>query len=160
MSTHPQSPPARKLRIAWSVACGIACLLFVALWVRSHWWCDVLSYREGQTYVSVGCGPGIAWFRATEFQPSLRVMTKLGWRLGSGPAANCADLKPLSWTRTSDAHTAISDLRVTVPCWCCATFFATLAVAPWLPWRFSLRALLIAMTLLAVLLGAIVISMR
>jgi hypothetical protein len=26
----------RKLRIAWSVACAIACLLLMALWVRSY----------------------------------------------------------------------------------------------------------------------------
>jgi hypothetical protein len=26
----------RKLRIAWSVACGVLCLLLVVLWVRSH----------------------------------------------------------------------------------------------------------------------------
>ena len=28
----------RKLRIAWSVVCGIACVLLIALWVRSYWW--------------------------------------------------------------------------------------------------------------------------
>ena len=27
----------RKLRIAWSVACGIACVLLIVLWVRSYW---------------------------------------------------------------------------------------------------------------------------
>ena len=26
----------RKLRIAWSVACGIACVLLIVLWVRSY----------------------------------------------------------------------------------------------------------------------------
>jgi uncharacterized SAM-binding protein YcdF (DUF218 family) len=26
----------RKLRIAWSVVCGIACVLLVVLWVRSQ----------------------------------------------------------------------------------------------------------------------------
>jgi hypothetical protein len=33
----------RKLRIAFSVLCGIACLLLVALWVRSYYWFDHLS---------------------------------------------------------------------------------------------------------------------
>ena len=28
----------RKLRIAWSVVCGIACVLLIVLWVRSYWW--------------------------------------------------------------------------------------------------------------------------
>src|SRR5262245_46484708 len=28
----------RTLRIAWSVAFGILCLLLIVLWVRSYWW--------------------------------------------------------------------------------------------------------------------------
>jgi hypothetical protein len=32
-----------KLRIAWSVGWGILCLLFVALWVRSYRWVDILG---------------------------------------------------------------------------------------------------------------------
>src|SRR6476660_8286747 len=30
----------RKLRIAWLVVCGIACVLLIALWVRSYWLCE------------------------------------------------------------------------------------------------------------------------
>ena len=26
----------RKLRIAWSVVCGVACVLLIVLWVRSY----------------------------------------------------------------------------------------------------------------------------
>src|SRR4051794_25226064 len=32
----------RKLRIAFSVACGIACVLLVVLWIRSYWWHDAV----------------------------------------------------------------------------------------------------------------------
>src|SRR6476660_8978143 len=35
-----------KLRIAWSVLCGIACVLLIVLWVRSYWWRDLC-----QTYI-------------------------------------------------------------------------------------------------------------
>src|SRR6476469_9127373 len=39
----------RKLRIAFSVTCLIACVLLIALWVRSYWWDDLVSkYRFGQ----------------------------------------------------------------------------------------------------------------
>src|SRR5688572_16841861 len=31
----------RKLRIAWSVWCGVVCLLLIMLWVRSYSWADV-----------------------------------------------------------------------------------------------------------------------
>src|SRR5262245_33628800 len=32
----------RGLRIAWSVWCGILCVLLVLLWVRSYWWSNAL----------------------------------------------------------------------------------------------------------------------
>jgi hypothetical protein len=38
MSRHP-----RYLRITWTVFCGVACLLLIALWVRSFWWTDSLD---------------------------------------------------------------------------------------------------------------------
>jgi hypothetical protein len=36
----------RKLRIVWSVVCGVAAVLLIALWVRSYWWCDVTEHRN------------------------------------------------------------------------------------------------------------------
>ena len=39
----------RKLRIAWSVVWGIACVLLIVLWVRSYWWGEQLSYTTAQT---------------------------------------------------------------------------------------------------------------
>src|SRR5947207_15784433 len=35
----------RKLRIAWSVICGLACVLTLVLWVRSYWYLDMLKAR-------------------------------------------------------------------------------------------------------------------
>jgi hypothetical protein len=41
----------RKLRIVWSVAWGIVAVVFVVLWVRSHWWEDVIGFPyTGMTY--------------------------------------------------------------------------------------------------------------
>src|SRR4051812_11830684 len=37
----------RNLGVAFSAACGIACLLLLALWVRSYWRCDVMVGDEG-----------------------------------------------------------------------------------------------------------------
>jgi hypothetical protein len=42
----------RKLRIAWSVACGIACVLLIALWVRSFWWWDTVGIVYGDSLIS------------------------------------------------------------------------------------------------------------
>jgi hypothetical protein len=40
-----------------------------------------------------------------------------------------------------------------IPYWFVASLAAALAAAPWLEWRFSLRTLLIVMTVLAIMLG-------
>jgi hypothetical protein len=37
----------RKLRIALSVFWGLACVLVIALWVRSYWWEDDLVWVQG-----------------------------------------------------------------------------------------------------------------
>jgi hypothetical protein len=40
----------RQLRIAWTVLCGIACVLLIALWVRSYWRADDLVITMTKTY--------------------------------------------------------------------------------------------------------------
>jgi len=50
--------------------------------------------------------------------------------------------------------------RVRVPHWVCAAFVGTLATLPFLRPRFSLRTLLIGMTVVAVGLGAAVMMLR
>jgi hypothetical protein len=47
-------------------------------------------------------------------------------------------------------------LRVRVPWWSLIVFFFAIAPIPWLPCRFSLRTLLIGMTLIAVVLGLLI----
>src|SRR3954467_10005590 len=32
----------RKLRIAWSVLCGLACILLIVMWMRSYYWNEML----------------------------------------------------------------------------------------------------------------------
>ena len=62
----------RKLRIAWSVGCGIACVLLIVLWVRSYktlYWCYGLPHNGQVLHLHVaeglfilftekGCPPG------------------------------------------------------------------------------------------------------
>jgi hypothetical protein len=41
----------RKLRIAFSIVCGIVCLSLIALWVRSYSWCDLYN-RQVSGHIS------------------------------------------------------------------------------------------------------------
>jgi hypothetical protein len=43
----------RKLRLAWSVFCGIACVLLIALWVRSYFAHDALGCVSGSAYLQI-----------------------------------------------------------------------------------------------------------
>jgi hypothetical protein len=49
----------RKLRIAWSVGWGVACVQLIVLWVRSYWWVDGFGANLGPRFsVGVGSAPG------------------------------------------------------------------------------------------------------
>src|SRR4051794_35271833 len=39
----------RKLRIAWSAFCGLACILLLVLWLRSYWLFDQFIHRVSAT---------------------------------------------------------------------------------------------------------------
>ena len=142
-----------KLRIAWSFAWGIAALLLIVLWVRSHQTTDSL---EGFTprgpvilqYFKCESLEGQVTFVA---QPSLRSITSATlWRRLSLPAARQAndDFGPLGFY--------YDGVSLSLPHWFVVLIAAALAATTWLRWRFSLRTLLIATTLVAVLLGLVV----
>jgi hypothetical protein len=153
----------RKLRIALSATCGILCLLLIALSVRSYSTADTVVCRYGAP-------------KAIRFQSRLgqiRVATILdqpqlwsGWsatfsftptRPTWEPAYYSVELingRLASW----DKYFQFASVETGFPirCWCVAVSLAALSVRPWLCWQFSLRALLIATTLISVALGLIV----
>jgi hypothetical protein len=144
----------RKLRIAWSVACVIACVLLIALWVRSYSWVDEL---EGSIV-----GRGVAAlsaqgkFRLDLYSPPYRLpgmwhSEPIQQRMTVG--LNTSEGGTVF--RTKLIHFSITTKRVFLWSYHLLPTFvmAILAGTPWLPWRFSLRTLLIATTLVAVVLG-------
>jgi hypothetical protein len=64
------------------------------------------------------------------------------------------------WARVFRGFKSRMPIGMDIPMWFFVLVSGALAIAPWLPWRFSLRTLLITMTLVAVVMGAIVYSMR
>jgi hypothetical protein len=156
----------RKLRIVWSLFWGIACVLLIVLWVRSHYYLDSYRFWAGRSNTAA-------------------IDSKGGRIYFSVSASGGADLEPyignkkrsegetdiLNGIIASENHLGFGryiDLKLVntstfiFPHWFAAIVSVTLAAVPWIRWsnRFSLRTLLIATTLVAVVLGWIVYTLR
>jgi hypothetical protein len=150
----------RKLRIAWSVAWGIACVLLIVLWVRSYWWVDTVSVNT----LSRGWAADItSWDGRLRFSAydKMPMTTLWEWR-GTSEDVERRFLKAQMEVEIYRAHifnrafcfTADPNVIVHVP-QCIPVFvFASLSIIPLVTWRFSLRTLLIATTLVAAVLGS------
>jgi hypothetical protein len=184
----------RWLRIAWTVAWGVAAVLLVALWARSD---HVFDRASGRVFgrASVICvsyaGSMTAVFTDANYLrwdwPKLDSgpILPINWTLAdlSGGRVTWDDTDVVwpyrgklgfSWIRQTlylnmpnsetgwDRHGmsgrswGANSTGVMVPHWFGASSFASMAGLPFLRWRFSLRTMLIATTLVAVGLGLIV----
>jgi hypothetical protein len=143
----------RRRRIAFPAVCGVLCLLLIALWVRSFWWVDIALGRH-YSFMSVhGCLMGSLGEDPTRRQTlilsqNLRPMREAGTVLRSGASYGFAYGR------------IVGSLTLGLPHLLPAIVAAGIRAAPWLPWRFSLRTLLIATTLVAIGLGLIVAAAR
>jgi hypothetical protein len=145
----------RKLRIAWSVLCGIACVLLIVLWVRSHRWVDQVFVPVTQTgYICLGSMPDAFGVGLTGESPSGTLekisMPTIAWLFATSEGTD----NPWSGATMF----SISAGGVTMPYWFGVLLSVAIGTAPWFAWRFSLRTLLIATTLVAAALGLIVWS--
>jgi hypothetical protein len=148
----------RKLRIAWSVFWGVAIVLLIVLWVRSYWRQEVLIWRiAGNVSMSGSSFRGTLGIAGTDLQPATYP--------GVAPprflfVSRSDGFYPMdkAWSFGANYHAAFA----TVPIWFAILFISGLAAAPWMRWsrRFGLRTLLIAMTLVAMVLGLIEWSLR
>src|SRR3954465_7996842 len=142
----------RKLRIAWSTVCGAVCLLLIALSARSFERCEVISMRTTNSEVTLGSNDCTLY--AIRTLPLL-LPAKLG--------VAAPTVTPAGWTHTSSKATATLkqvqfDLTpgrelIKLPDWLLLVVSIAATGAPWLGSRFSLRTLLIATTMVAVVLG-------
>jgi hypothetical protein len=137
----------RKLRIAWSVAWGVLCLLLIALCVRSYWWCD--SILLGPRYVtSLGSMSGKLYYYDCGLGQHPFASPDWPWIICQSEPGGCAFFD--------------SGRSLFVPHWVPILMVAAVAAGSLVPWsnRFSVRTLLIAMTLVAVGLGWAVYWLR
>jgi hypothetical protein len=151
----------RKLRIAFSAACLIACVLELSLRTRSFTLDDNLSGEVLGYRLHMQSRNGHQQLEAVK-QPQTGPRTSSGplFHLRSGSSDLGSEILPWYF---NIQRTPLHALQIAVPHWGLAAIIATLAAIPWLgklPWRFSwrftLRTLLIVTTLVAVVLGLIV----
>lgn len=135
----------RKLRITWSVVCGVPCVLLLVLWVRSYWRWDFIQYEGVVVTREATAQNGFVFFSEQYTQSKGR------WRLGSAAQDYPAELRPhfaIDWYDNSP-----KDIGFVFPLWLLILPFAILAMAPWISWKFNIRQLLAITAVFALLLG-------
>ena len=150
----------RQQRFAWSILWAIPCLLLIALSVRSYYVCDYVFRRGKPIVVTAASNPTVVKTTVASNAGMAHVIDTLvpagppshGWKYGSRDAADSHTI--LQWMMGPNAGGG-----TTHSIWFMAFVCAVISALSWLPWRFSLRTLLIAMTLVAVGLG-IVVTLR
>ena len=160
---HPRI--ARALRITWTALCGIACVLLCVLWVRSHSWIDQATIRvtHSQSLDLILIRDGIRFvgrYNLANPDPNF-------WSWDTLPLSKIQSIafaprkvwdgRRIDWGDTS--RRGFNEVYVLLPYWLLVSAMAAFAAVPWLkiiPSRFNLRTLLLAMTLVALVLGRIV----
>jgi hypothetical protein len=148
----------RYLRIAFSATCLVACVLLIVLWVRSYWWWDTISWgitsKQGLQASSQSGGTVFQYIDMRGFTLDL-----YKWRLHSQQSPD-ANPMPISGMDEAFAGFLFLNGMVAIPYWFLVPVSAVCAAVPWIRWRFTLRTLLIATTLVALVLGVIVYAAR
>jgi hypothetical protein len=141
----------RGLRLAVSALCGILCLLLIMLWLRSLYWEDRISgHTTGSRGIRVYSSHGSLVYYDTEFPGAAK---EYPWEINIGSTfwLEPNDVRVSSLPQVSHHKTT---LWITVPYWLLLLGVTISAGAIlWIPWRFSLRTLFIAATLVAFALG-------
>jgi hypothetical protein len=141
----------KYLRIAVTAVSLLVCALLIVLWVRRYYspWANLnigpfhpgaIRILQDGGCVSIGLNGEESSFDEFLIGTGFEGMT----------------FRPPSF----DIEATAWHFYLIAPIWFYLTIFATSAALPWLKWRFSLRTLLIVVTLFALFFGAIAWSMR
>jgi hypothetical protein len=149
----------RKLRIAWSVWWGVVAVVLCVLWMRSYK-LDLIrciNINEDWTSTNLRSDSGIVYLYSeywhTQYFP--------GWRWERG-TFNPPSVAPNSIWRASITKDR-SIYSISAPYWMILVLAVFVAIVPsvqFLSLRFSLRTLLVVMTAVAVVLGAVAYAVR
>lgn len=140
----------RNLRIAWSAVWCVVALSPCVLWIRSYWKLDVWvqSDKAGSTNIRADAGL-ITYCRLDSGSTSSE---RGAWVHVADDASVGMIYWQFDWAWRSDI------VLIRTPVWAPVLAFAIVAGIPWIRWstQFTIRTMLIAMTLIALALGMIV----
>jgi hypothetical protein len=155
-------PMLRRLLNIASIVCLVLCVALMGMWVRSYWWTDNLHFKPSGTFLVDGASSsGRVAIRAIS---STTINPNEGWFtfIPPSPVGNWrSDLAKMDRRFSTVAGFGLVRDRnvftIMVPYWFVVLIVGALSFAPWprVNHRFSLRAMLIAMTLVAIVLGLI-----
>jgi hypothetical protein len=137
----------RYLRIAFSATCLIACVLLIALWVRSYWWADFCEVGVWSRWLKVESFGGQFVIKRYFFEDA-------GWSLHSYPIEEVVSKEFMTERGLPTFELGLGLLLL--PYWFLVLSCVVGSTLPWFSYRFTPRTLLIATTLVAVALGLIV----
>ncbi len=157
----------RYLRIAFSATCLVACVLLIALWIRSYFRVDTLERKTKSGLITIRTVLGELSY--SQFShPSRAVALDVQNAISQHGTFDSYSVN--EWhSKEATGHLGFGWRQVTkyqteliIPLWFPALITGVVAGLPWIgkARRFSLRTLLIATTLVAVVLGLIVYVSR
>jgi hypothetical protein len=147
----------RYLRIAATVLSFTACVLLIALWVRSYYYLDDLSEPISRTRgIQITSVAGQARFAVIKLNPAVPHLQNWGLESCDSKLGYAqSEIEDTSWGFVGGE---IDFWTIWAPHWFLVLLGVLFAAVPWISRRFSLRTLLIATTLIALVLGLIVAS--
>lgn len=162
-SPQPVNRLTRTLRyagIAFSAVSGVVCLLLICFWVRSYWWDDHVDgpWDASQRIRLSSCEGWLtaAWLRNRRLPVPWRVRSDNLQERYEGYEKFLKDSRGTGTIHHRIPKFGFHGALFQLPYWFVTTIAATSLLLPWLPYRFSLRTLLIAITLVAAFLGLVV----
>jgi hypothetical protein len=152
----------RKLRITWSICCGILCLLLIGLWVRSYWrWDNVAWGISAQQGLLVSSQSGAMTFTYRDLNGTEVSLVKWQVLTQDSPDTNLLPIGGIEESWAGFLFLLGEDaVFVVVPYWFLVPLAIAFVAVPWVSWRFSLRTLLMALAVVALLLGALIYAAR
>jgi len=155
-------PYLRYLRLGWTALCATIAVLLLVLCVRSYWWADHVVHVDANSVTTHLCADsGVLFFTRTVVSGKPSPFTNVGWRHTARLAAGTGDSH-----QNLKSYWAAGDISLRVPIVSAAFVLFVASGMPWLPYKrlsykqFSLRTLLLTITLGSIGLGIILWLLR